>query len=151
VTPACPCRPARKDEYGFIIDAYLTSYKRSDYAGGLPNDVYWKAYREAIERLLVKKSTRVLVAYNPEDPEKGSDLFGFLIHTVGEGVPVVHYVYTKHVMRQQGVAKAAGIDPTCAWKYTHKTARGALALRGYNGKFEPSIVRDTRGDWKDAA
>lgn len=122
-----------------VIDTWLTSFRKSPWAGALPNNIYKPAYFESI-RQLVSRGARVVCAVNPDKPDH---VLGWLcFEQTSDGVPVVHYVFVKPLYRKRGIARslfdAAGIDPSARFFYTFKTP----AARYFpGGQYEPAIAR----------
>jgi hypothetical protein len=116
----------------FVVKSWLSSFRKSDWAGPIPNNEYERVYTGTINQLLARGAT-VLVACNPDNP---NHILGWLCYEfTRDGRPVVHYVYVKSLWRQAvkrygtavGVATslfaAAGIDPKARFFYTFRTNR----------------------------
>ena len=123
----------------FVLETWLTSFRKSPWAGVVPNDLYKPVYLNAIKQLL-DRGAMVLCAVNPDKPDH---ILGWIcFERTSDSVPVVHYVFVKPLYRKRGVAKSlfasAGIDPTARFFYTFKTP----AARYFpGGRFEPAIAR----------
>lgn len=116
----------------FVVRSWLSSFRKSDWAGPIPNNEYERIYLDTINQLLAR-GARVVVACNPDNP---NHILGWMCYEfTRDGKPVVHYVYVKSMWRQAvkrygtptGVATslfaAAGIDPKARFFYTFRTNR----------------------------
>lgn len=92
-------RPATAQDINFIFNSWLKSYRNSDFAKKIPNDVYFSEHKEKITAILTNST--VLVACNPDTP---SQIFGYLVMSQ-EPVTVLHYVYVKYPYRKLGIAR----------------------------------------------
>lgn len=126
-------RPAESRDMPFVMSSWLKSFKTSNAAGLLPFNLYYDAYRLAIQQLLDRGSV-VYVAYVPGEDEAKSDIYGWACVERGFDKPLVHYVYVKQPYRRLGVAKAllraAGVHVSQPFFYTYRTPIVAELLRG---------------------
>jgi hypothetical protein len=93
----------------------------------------------------------VLVAVEPDDTDH---LFGFVVAAEGrDGVPVVHFVYTKSTRRHHGIAgllvraafvKLCGDSAPSEWHFTDATTLGKhIATRaGHGGRHNAAAAWD---------
>lgn len=104
-----------------ILREWLTSFKRSRYAGCVPNDRYKQIYADCIRQLLERGAT-LLVACNAAAPEI---ILGFVCTEHTPRDKIVHYVFVREQYRQCGVGRmlldAAGILKGCEFVYTFRT------------------------------
>lgn len=110
-------REYRPEDEDFVYHALLNSFRRSHFRGPWPTDIYYKAGRYSIDRLVgaeARWGCRTIMAWSPADAGSGFDLYGYAIVESGFDRPVVHYVYVKDAWRRRGFARrllaAAGID-----------------------------------------
>lgn len=111
----------------FVSKSWLASFRSSDWAGPVPNNLFEQVYADAIRQLL-ERGAQVLVACNPDAPDH---VLGWIcFERTRDDRPVVHYMYTKSLFRRRGVARsllaAAGIDPKARFFYTYRTERARL-------------------------
>jgi hypothetical protein len=123
----------------FVVESWLASYRASPWSGVVTNNLYDAVYGDTI-RQLFERGALCWVAHHPDDE---NHIIGFLVtEYTRDGVPVVHYVFTKDYARRQGVARslfaAAGIDPKERFFYTFRTG-SARAFPG--GRYEPAVAR----------
>lgn len=111
-------RDAGPDDARYVQETWLTSYLPSHYTtrhrlgeylcklnrrlGARVKHAYFEAHRPLVSELLDR--SRVVIACFDEAPEV---VCGWAAGERFDGVRVVHYVYTKAALRQQGIGKAA--------------------------------------------
>lgn len=125
--------------YG-VIDSWCTFYQRSAFSGCVPNNVAGAVWAESIRQLLTRGAT-MYVAINPAKPDHW---LGYaLLERTGDGVPVVHFAFTKPTYRREGVLRsllaAAGIDRKGRLFWTFQTGSERRVFPA--GRFEPSVAR----------
>lgn len=84
-------RQARTDDFRFIFDSWLRSWRDSPWAGVIPNNVYFPLTRSVIEQL-VARGAEFDVACHAEDPDV---ILGWCCHEMVGPDAVVHYIYVK--------------------------------------------------------
>ena len=85
-------RPARKEDINFIFDSWLKSWRKSRYAGVIPNHLYYATYRATIESL-VARGAELNVACHAQNEDH---ILGWSCTEVtSDGFSVLHYCYTK--------------------------------------------------------
>lgn len=117
---------------------WIGSFRRSKWAGTLPNNKASEYIGETISQLL-SRGAKCTLAVNPSNP---AQILGFLVtERTSKDEPVVHYVFTKDIYRRRGVSKALlaeeGIKSDGTTFYTHRTAYS----KWYRGKHVPEIAR----------
>lgn len=124
VPAAFDIRPFEDGDTGFLFKSWLDSYRYSDYGKALDTRIFYDGHHAAIERVLERPRTRVVVACLPDTPYV--DL-GF---AVGEG-DTLHYVFVKRQARQFGIGTAlmAALDLPAAPRISHVTADWHRYLR----------------------
>jgi GNAT superfamily N-acetyltransferase len=112
-------RDANQADVAFIFNSWLKSNRSSALVQGVSNPVYFAQHHLLIEGLV--KTCKVIVAVNADDT---SQIFGYIVYDVVEGMPVIHYVYVKQPYRKLGLAalmlEQAQIDGTKPFFTTHK-------------------------------
>ena len=125
-------RPAIGADLNFIFSSWLKSYRNSDWAKPMHNNVYYTAHHALIEDLLTH--SQVYVACSVANQ---ADIFGWAVAQRIKGIFTVHYVYVKHTFRQMGIANLlmkcfdrAEDEASC---YTHHThlAKKLASPRGF--------------------
>lgn len=122
MTATTNIRPIKEHEQAFVISSWLKSYRSSPFVRLVDNDVY---YREQAKLVLsALEGSVTLMAVDPQDDDV---IWGFIVF----GVNRVEYIYVKHLMRLNGIAKLlweAADKPAVANCLTHA---GESILRKY--------------------
>src|SRR5574342_995836 len=137
--PSWPTRVALEPDVAFILSTWLSSYRDSPWAGVIPNNLYEATYTQTIQQLCARGAV-LTVVHSPMDP---NHLVGWACTEVTrKGEPVVHFVFVKPDLRQNGIATAAlasvGINHRDHFAYTFRT-RDAIYFDG--GMYAPMIAR----------
>ncbi len=133
-------RNASGDDISFIFDSWLRSWRKSPWAGCIPNNLYFPLTRSTIEQL-VARGAEFKVACLAADPDK---ILGWVCYELSQDTTprtVVHYVYTKDPYLNLGigpalVASLAGAKPGF---YTHRYRQVSEACPGW--RHAPEIAR----------
>lgn len=149
-------RDAEEDDKGFIIDAWLSSFRNSHFAGPISMSRYRDIYRTEIVDLMLRPEAHVRVAYNRDID---GQLFGFLCFERGRSLPVIHFSYVKRPFRKRGIflllAKDAGINTRRKFIYTYRTRMASeLSKQGQRferAKFDPFDARFSPKEQRDEA
>ncbi len=80
----------------FVYKAWLSSYKRSDHAGMIPDHLYYPVYG-AVVAWLLGRGMQINLAVSPDDRDQ---ILGFIAYEPR----VLHYAFVKDFVRRQGVA-----------------------------------------------
>ena len=94
----------------FVFRSWLTSYRRSSFARGIRDRIYFANEHKAIERIL--RSCSIRVACINEDPEI---ILGYVVL----GPSIVHYAFTKPAFRRMHILTR--LLPDGDLEYTHRT------------------------------
>jgi hypothetical protein len=135
-------RDCLEEDMDMVVDGWATSYADSHAAGVIPPDLHHKVYRPIISRAIKRSKARVL--YNVQHPGQN---FGFLCAEFGEDYPIVHYIYLKHFLRRQGLARYLledmGVNPKKPFVYGWKSRIAGDLVRGHwvGGRFDPILVK----------
>lgn len=121
--------PPRADEFAFIFDSWARSFRKSPWAGCVPNHLWDQVSRECAKGLL-DRGARVLVAVTPiEGRPDERRVMGYSISEPGR--KILHWLYVKEDFRDMGVG-AALLEATCPgdeeWIYTHRTKAASRFL-----------------------
>lgn len=136
-------RKAELKDKNFIFGSWLKSFRRSSDVHGVPNNIYFMNQHKTIEILLARANC--LLICDPNDPEI---IYGYLVSEVVEKVPVIHWLYVKHLYRGLGLAKRlmaqAGIDKNMPFCYTHNSSPAVqVAHKNPNIIFNPYLLRES--------
>lgn len=95
-------RPAYSGDFAFIFDSWLRSWRKSPWAGIIPNNMYFPVTRSTIEQL-VGRGAQFEVACLAADPER---ILGWICHEQSGPDAVVHYIYVKDPYLPLGIGEA---------------------------------------------
>lgn len=137
-------RPARKEDINFIFDSWLKSWRKSRYAGVIPNHLYYATYRATIESL-VARGAELKVACHPSNEDH---ILGWSCTEVtSDGFSVVHYLYVKDCFFNLGVESELldnlpGEKPGF-YTFNYKQVKESLEAKWPNSRFTwaPEIGR----------
>jgi len=134
-------RPAHKEDVNFIFNAWLKSFRNSDFATPMANEIYFSNHHKTIEKIL--KYYSVIIACNKDDPNQ---IYGFLCAGYTDSVFTIHYAYVKHPFRKMGIAKellkSFNYDPNYAAIYTHDSKIAKYLVKNHNIIYHPYIALD---------
>ena len=137
--------PLANQSRDLICKSWSLAHRQSFFAGTLPDDLYFPAQLEQINRLL--DTSKVLLAQDPEDPQVQ---YGYLCYQEPRDPqygPVIHFLFVKEDWRRYGIAKDllahAGIDLTKPSRHTHQSAfsRQYCLKHNYPSVFNPVLAR----------
>ncbi len=122
------CSP-EADEFNFVFDSYARSFKKSKWAGCVPNHLYDSVSRACMSEI-IDRGARVVVAVEGEDGARR--IVGY---SITEPVKkTVHYIYVKRDLRGLGIGHRLLDEATdgdlAGWVYTHKTGACDRFFRG---------------------
>jgi hypothetical protein len=137
-SPEISFRPVSPDDIMDVVDWWTGSFRRSKWAGTIPNNKFREVQGELI-RQLISRGAKCLLAVNKSNE---AQVLGFICTEKTKlEEPVVHYIFVKDYYRRHGISKllleAAGIPVDGTAFYTHKTAFS----KHYRGKHVPEIAR----------
>lgn len=96
MTTGFELRPAVPSDLSFIYANWLRGLREAD-RSALPDDLWFPAHREGINRVLADRRTRVVVACAADD---ANEILGFAVATPDE---VLHWVHVLRVFRGRGL------------------------------------------------
>jgi len=139
----CRIRPMVDEDIPFIFNSWLKSYRFSHFGEKITNTIYFQDHHKVIERII--KNSKTLIACDPED---SSQLYGYIVAAVEEGILVLHFLYVKHTFRNLGIGKtlldALGHDKSSAAVYTHHTRMADKLAAKYNFVYHPYLMFDSK-------
>jgi ribosomal protein S18 acetylase RimI-like enzyme len=117
------------DELKFVYDAWAQSFRKSKWAGCIPNHLYDQVSRETA-RTIFDRGAVVLVAVTPiagqeEEFPAVRRVMGFVVAEPMRNT--LHFLYVKEKFRGVGIghglleAVVKDFDPELNFKYTHRT------------------------------
>ena len=132
-------RPLDPDEMGFVMDSWFRSYRNSEWAGVIPNHLYYPTMREMLASL-ISRGAKILAAIAVT--EEGERVIGYVCHENKKMETVLHYLYVKDPYRRAGLGKKlvslATEGPYLL--YTHRTRLSRFVLP-HSARFVPEIAR----------
>lgn len=139
-------RLAEVDDWRFIVESFLSSYRNAHTAGLVQIEDWHDVMEPQIRKLLARDGVLVHVAHHPGEQDHIADLYGWIAVEHGHPGPMVLYCYVKHHYRQRGIARGlfrtAGIDPRKPFFICAKTAASArLASKTPGAKWDPLRAR----------
>lgn len=137
-------RPANEADLDTIYESWIGSYRKSHYAGTIPNNLFREVQTQTISQLLAR-GAKIVVGVTPTFPDFWVSWCCYEV--TSDGHPVVHYLFVADSYRAkdfhlgQKTLQAAGFDIDAPFMYTHRT-RGAEQFKG--NKYVPEIARRRR-------
>lgn len=125
-------RPATPEDFPFILDGWIRSWRTSPWAGTVPNNMVWEVTRGTVAGLMTR-GARLDVAEVARSDGHSRRLCGFVCY---EAPDTLHYLFVKKTgFRGMGIGRLllehTGIDPR-AGIFTHRTqASRYLMERGW--------------------
>lgn len=131
-----------EEDRSFWLDAWLKSYKKSDWAGVCPNHLFFDLHRMVIEDLL-ERGAQIWMVVLPGEP---NTFMGFLCTEDYKGTgkqDTVHYLYIKEPWRRNNLGSQV-LNEVVGKKfaYTFRTKYCNYARKDvWSMSFEPERVR----------
>lgn len=120
----------------FVLDPWLKEWRKSPFAGIIPNNHFSAVFFDAVEQL--HKRGMEIIILESADPETKVGFIAF----ERAAVPVVHYAYVKPVFRGMGffptLLAAAGVTGEGPFLFTFRTPD---CKKFRNGSHCPAIAR----------
>ena len=110
--PRFGIRDGLASDVPFIFRSWITSYRRSDFAKGIRDRVYFAHQHQAIAAIL--RRGKVRVAHVIGDPDT---IIGYLV--LEDEPPVLHYAFVKSPFRRAHVLTT--LLPPGEWFYSHRS------------------------------
>lgn len=136
------------DELAFVFDSWSRSFRKSPYAGCVPNSM-WESVSRASMNEIVDRGAQVRVA-TVDLPDGTRRVMGYIV--AEPQYKVIHWIYVKKDYRRKGIgwnlirAVAAGEglrERLAGWSYSHRTnASGWLNAIGV--KWDATAARIKR-------
>lgn len=133
------------EEFAFVFDSWGQSYRKSPWAGTVPNHL-WDTVSRETARTILDRGALVLVAVTPIAGRE--DEFPAVRRVMGYTVSepkrkLLHWVYVKNDYRGTGIG-ARLLETTCPgddeWRYTHRTHASSRFL-GPRFTYDPVPAR----------
>jgi GNAT superfamily N-acetyltransferase len=128
------------EELPLVFDAWASSFKKSPYAGVIPNHCYDEIARVAISEIL-DRGAKVVVAVQPL-PDGTRRVMGYSVSEPAK--KILHWLYVKKDFRGMKIGRAIlreTVDPgEPGWRYTFRTKASARFL-GPGFQWDPVPAR----------
>ena len=123
------------DEWPLVFDSWARSYRKSPFAGCIPNNLYDEVSRASFNDIIARPGARVVVA-TTELPEGGRRVMGYAVAEPHRNC--LHWVFVKQAYRRLGVGRALVNEVTKDFApgdkfYTHRTPSSSKFLRERDG------------------
>lgn len=126
-------RTATEADVSFLFNSWLTSYQSAVAVKNIAAPVYFAEHHKQIENLL--KRSVVWIACNKSD---NSQIYGYGVFETVESLPVIHYVYVKHIFRKMGLCNMllaqANLTATSSGFCSHQTEVARRVLEAKKSK-----------------
>ncbi len=129
------------DEYALIYDSWARSFKKSPWAGCIPNHLYDQVSRAAMNDIL-NRGARVIVAVE-ELETGGRRVLGYSVSEPAHSI--LHWLFMKRDARGLGLGRQLLAETVADWKpfgwrYTHRTNASTRFL-GQSFSWDPVSAR----------
>lgn len=124
-------RAVEPDEIPLVLDSWCKSWRQSDYAGTIPNHLFFATHKEVIGGLIARGAKLVCAAI-------GARVAGWVaFEHKGDDSAILHMVYVKDPYRRNELKREVGlgtelVDIAIAGRpkvfYTHKTRHSRYVL-----------------------
>lgn len=95
-------RKSNNDDFSYILVSWARHFKFSSiFARKISPAIYFSNHHKVIKKILNRKTTHVLIAHLPDDPDV---IIGYLVYEGVESRPTIHMIYVKRAFRKFGVA-----------------------------------------------
>jgi GNAT superfamily N-acetyltransferase len=91
----------QSEEFAFVFDSWARSFRRSPWAGVIPNHLYDAVSREAAKGIVDRPTARVTIAVAPGDTRR---IMGCSIAEPARNL--LHWLYVKESFRHMGIGRA---------------------------------------------
>jgi GNAT superfamily N-acetyltransferase len=108
-------RPAKQDDIPFIFSSWLKSYRESEFAKLIRNDVFYTEHHALIDNCI--KKGMVFCAVNKTDDQQ---IFGWISVDLATQPASLDYIYIKHPYRGLGIATMLMQIVPVPYIYTHQ-------------------------------
>lgn len=127
------------DEYAFVYDAWANSFKKSPWAGCVPNSL-WDTVSRQLIRSTLERGAIVQVATVDIEGQDGRRVAGYTVTEPERNI--LHWLFVKADFRRLGVGKRllAVACPDGDWTYTCRT-RASSKFLGPRFRWDPVAAR----------
>lgn len=94
-------RPANERDIPFVLSSWLKSYRQSEFAQPMPNEIYYDNHTQIIKNILSKAYTIMIC-----DPDDDNHIYGFIC-AENTNKQILHYMYVKYTYRNFKICENA--------------------------------------------
>lgn len=113
------------DEFKFILDSWSSSFRKSPFAGVVPNNHWAAVSRATMTQLMTRPSVTTTVALAGSSAETRGRVMGYVVSEPG----ILHWLYVKKDYRKLGIGRQLLDSAMVGWggiekmypRYTHRT------------------------------
>ena len=136
------------EEFKFVVDSWSNSFRKSPYAGCVPNNLWAEVSRATITQLIMRPTAEVTVALAPTTDGSRGRVMGYYVSEPG----ILHWLYVKKDFRRLGIGTKLLENSLSSWpgelrarpRYTHKTD-SSLRFLPPGWKWDPIPARIKAG------
>lgn len=148
-------RPATSADIHFIVKSWLTSFRDSDTAGFVKVRNWHRVMYPELAETLQEPDVTSTIAYETENPDHGSNAYGFIVADVVQDPPLIFYVYTKSPYRRSGIARglfqAIGVNPEGRFNFVcHTPVATELERKIPMARWTPRLGRFPKSERRKA-
>lgn len=138
-------RPMSSTDESFVYSTWLKSYRHSNFAADMSNDVFFSYHKEIVAKILSESTVTMLV--NQEDPNQ---IYGYGVQQKIGDRSITHFVYIKYNFRKFGLATAIvdhmDLFPDTTNFITHLPRNYATKFKAkYGLEYNPYLLGETLG------
>lgn len=113
------------DELKLVLDSWSNSFRKSQYAGCIPNNLWPEVSRQTATQLMTRPGASTICALAPADETTRGRVMGYSVSELG----ILHWIYVKKDYRRLGIGTQLLRELVKNWsdgerqhpRYTHRT------------------------------
>lgn len=128
-------------DINFILSTWLKSYRASEHARAIPQEIYYPFHQDLVTQILTHKSTAVTVLCDPKDEDQ---ILGYAVYNFK--MPLIHFIYIKFPFRGLGLGGylfkgvTAEIPKGTLIQCSHRRGRWSKLSKALNVVYNPYII-----------
>ena len=130
----------RADEFPFIFDSWANSFRKSPWAGCVPNHLWPTVSCECSKSILDRGAVVLVAVTSIEGRPDERRVMGYVVFEPERRV--LHWLYVKDDYRKMGIGREllSAACPDGMWTYTHRT-RASSRFLGERFHWDPVAAR----------
>lgn len=134
------------DELKLVLDSWSNSFRKSQYAGCIPNNLWPEVSRQTATQLMTRTGARTICALTPTADGTRGRVMGYSVSEPG----ILHWLYVKKDYRRLGIGSQLLQELIGNWndserkrpRYTHRTdSSGRFLPPGWKWDVIPARVK----------